>query len=177
MITGEPQINPDVGPRQPDQEDESRVGAITAEMVADYLLCVFHAKGDPLTHLKLQKLVYYVQAWYLALYEEPLFNDRFEAWIHGPVVRVLYDKFKDYSWLPIDYVPATCPDLSEDIVQHIDEVLAVYGDYTAEYLECLVHREHPWIVSRGDLHPLDPSNALIDEKEMMEFYQEMGRTD
>ncbi len=149
---------------------------VTAEIIADYILCYFRDKGDPISHLKLQKLVFYVQAWYLALYEEPLFADRFEGWIHGPVVRRLYTKFKDFSWKPISDIPE-CPNLPDEIKAHIHEVLGVYGDFTAEDLEYMVHRERPWILARGDLHPLEPSNALIDENEMLNFYQEMGKAE
>ncbi len=149
---------------------------MTAETIADYILCRLRDKGEPISHLKLQKLLFYVQAWHLALYEEPLFADRFEAWIHGPVVRKLYTKFKDFSWKPITDI-SECPDVPSDVKDHIHEVLNVYGDFSAEDLEYMVHRERPWIVARGDLHPLEPSTTPIDENEMMTFYQQMGRVE
>lgn len=146
----------------------------TAETIADYVLCRFRDHGAPISHLKLQKLLFYIQAWHLALYEAPLFEDRFEAWIHGPVVRRLYTKYKDFGWKPIMDLPQ-CPDIPSEIRDHIDEVLHVYGDFSAEDLEYMVHRERPWILARGDLHPVEPSNAPIDEIEMMKCCQEMGR--
>ncbi len=149
---------------------------INAEIIADYILCHFRDRGDPISQLRLQKLVFYIQAWHLALYEEPLFEDHFEAWIHGPVVRGLYMKFKDFSWKPITDI-SECPSLPREVEEHIQEVLKVYGDFTAEDLEYMVHRERPWILARGDLHPLEPSTTLIDESHMMKFYQEMGRVD
>ena len=144
----------------------------TADKVADYIICYFQKKGEEITHLKLQKLVYYSQAWFLALHNKRLFNDRFEAWIHGPVVRSLYHRFKDYSWKPI-VEEVDCPIFSNEIDDHIKEVLDAYGELTAEDLEYIVHRETPWLKARGDLHPLEPSTALIDEKEMKSFYKKL----
>jgi len=156
------------------QEEKISTSPMSAEIIADYILCHFRDKGEPISHLKLQKLLFYVQAWHLALYDEPLFGDHFEAWIHGPVVRRLYTKFKDFSWKPITDI-SECPDLPDEVKDHIQEVLDVYGDFSAEDLEYMVHRERPWILARGDLHPLEPCTTLIDESEMTKFYQEMGR--
>jgi uncharacterized phage-associated protein len=144
----------------------------TASDVANYIICYFQAKGEEITHLKLQKLVYYTQAWFLALNNKKLFNDRFEAWIHGPVVRSLYSKFKDYSWKPI-LEKVDCPAFPENIDSHVKEVLDAYGELTAEDLEYIVHRETPWLKARGDLHPLEPSTTFIDEKEMKSFYKRL----
>ncbi|OQY42717.1 MAG: hypothetical protein B6240_13665 [Desulfobacteraceae bacterium 4572_87] len=54
--------------------------------------------GDLISNLKLQKLVYYAQGFYLALYDEPLFNEPIEAWTHGPVIRELY---RSYNEIPV----------------------------------------------------------------------------
>jgi uncharacterized phage-associated protein len=46
---------------------------------------------ESMSHKKLQKLCYYSQAWYCALYNgTPLFEDEVQAWIHGPVIASLY---------------------------------------------------------------------------------------
>ncbi len=55
--------------------------------VAAYIL----EKCGPMTAMKLQKLVYYSQAWHLVWTEKPLFDNRIEAWANGPVVWELYD--------------------------------------------------------------------------------------
>lgn len=54
--------------------------------VADYIL----AQRGPMSAMKLQKLVYYSQAWHLTWAEEPIFDARIEAWANGPVVPLLY---------------------------------------------------------------------------------------
>jgi uncharacterized phage-associated protein len=69
--------------------------------VANYFIWLANETGSFLSNLKLQKLVYYAQAWHLALEESPLFEEDFEAWIHGPVLPTLYQKYESFSWKPI----------------------------------------------------------------------------
>ncbi|MCV5933728.1 DUF4065 domain-containing protein, partial [Escherichia coli] len=75
----------------------------TVNDIAYYLLFFAHEHGDQITPLKLQKLVFYADAWYMALNNgQELIPDQFEAWVHGPVARELYSRFADYKWRPID---------------------------------------------------------------------------
>ena len=61
-----------------------------AQDVANFFIGRFQEAQDPVTNLKLQKLLYYAQGWYLAFFDEPLFDERIEAWLHGPVVPPIY---------------------------------------------------------------------------------------
>ena len=64
---------------------------LTAAQVADYFLSlVDEDAGDSMTNLRLQKLLFYAQAWHLALTNRPLFEEDFEAWVHGPVIPSFY---------------------------------------------------------------------------------------
>lgn len=146
----------------------------SANKVADYILCKIHEYGDLITNLKLQKLVYYAQAWFLALYDEPLFPERLEAWIHGPTQPDLYRRFKDSRWNPISENP-DCPQFDDSRVQpHLDEILDVYGDLTTHHLERLTHQEAPWKIARNGL-PLDvESTAEISHEDMRSFYKKMA---
>lgn len=69
--------------------------------IADYFIAVSNSTHDLITNLRLQKLVYYAQAWHLAIYQEPLFSEDFQAWVHGPVIPQLYTQYKEYKWNPI----------------------------------------------------------------------------
>jgi uncharacterized phage-associated protein len=149
---------------QPIIESQSR--PVTVNDVADFILCRFRDKGEPVDHLKLQKLVYYVQAWHLALFGEPLFNGEIQAWIHGPVQPQLYSRFKEWRWRPIVLEGLRHPDLPKEVSDHIDEVLSIYCGFSGEELESIVHQEEPWLKARAGLPPLEPSNSVIDEKEM-----------
>ena len=143
---------------------------IQASEVADYLIAFSHEHGDPVSNLKLQKLLYYAQAWHLALFDEPLFNDRIEAWVHGPVVPSVYRQFKEWAWMPIAKDPER-PILDQTIQAHLDDVMDVYGSMTAYQLERLTHDEDPWIKARGGIPEDEPSNAVIEQEEMKRFYR------
>lgn len=144
----------------------------TADQVANYILRSAHDAGDVITNLKLQKLIYYAQAWYLALYDEPLFDEEFQAWVHGPVQRELYDRFKNYRWNPIEENP-DLPTLPDEVVQHLDDILAEFGGYGAYELERMVHREDPWIKARKGLPPDEPSTTVISKHDMQEYYRSL----
>ena len=56
-----------------------------ARMTSIFEVARFFLTKESMTHLKLQKLCYYAQAWYLTIYGQRLFNEEFQAWLHGPV--------------------------------------------------------------------------------------------
>ena len=67
--------------------------------VANWFTCSLDREaGDSITHLKLQKLIYYSQAWSLALNGIALFEEDFEAWAHGPVIPEVYQEYKEYGF-------------------------------------------------------------------------------
>lgn len=144
---------------------------MTAHDVAKYIISVSREHGEPISNLKLQKLLYYAQAWHLALYDGALFDERLEAWVHGPAVPPVYGEYKQWSWQPIC---ADVPEIhiaDERIKAHLDEVLDVYGGLTAMYLEKLTHQEDPWLKARGDLPPDVPSHNIISHDDMRNYYR------
>lgn len=146
--------------------------------VADYVISKCISGGDTLSALKLQKLLYYVQAWHLALYNKPLFDEKFQAWVHGPVSRTIFDRFSKektmYSLIrEKDITPGFNPDkvLSKKSQLHIDSVLEVYGRFSGSQLEAMTHDEEPWIQARGGINPISKSEAPLDNKVMAEYYK------
>jgi uncharacterized phage-associated protein len=154
---------------------KSQSRTVTVDDVADFILCRFREKGESVDHLKLQKLVYYVQAWHLALFGEPLFTGEIQAWIHGPVQPQLYSRFKEWRWRPIVLEDLKCPDLPKEVCDHIDEVLSVYAGFSGDELESIVHQEEPWLKARRGLPALEPSHNIIGENEMEVFYLRMAQ--
>ncbi|MDB5349199.1 MAG: putative phage-associated protein [Planctomycetota bacterium] len=143
---------------------------ITARHVARYLLAVAHEHGSFLSNLKLQKLLYYSQGWHLGIYQAPLFPDKFEAWVHGPVIPALYHEFKKYSWRNIDE-EVDKPTFPAEIVEFLEELTGEYLHLDAYQLERMTHRESPWLTARGDL-PIDAlSSTVIDEGLMREHFR------
>jgi uncharacterized phage-associated protein len=146
----------------------------TANHVADYFLAFCHQHGDVLTNLKLQKLVYYAQAWHLALKDKSLFDDRIEAWVHGPVVPSLYRRFKKYGWEPIALQPHA-PAFTNGTEKHLVEVFSVYGRFTAWDLERMTHQEKPWRVARRGLESDEEGHNEIAPQLMRDFYRELAK--
>ncbi len=114
-----------------------------AEDVAQYILSSRDSE-DPISHLKLQKLLYYCQGFHLAIFDKPLFKEAIHHWDHGPVVPQVYNIYKSYgsSSLPIVSVDETT--LNEQAKEIINEVLSVYGQFSAWKLREMTHEESPW---------------------------------
>ncbi len=143
----------------------------TADRIADYILCHFHDRGDDISHLKLQKLVYYAQGWFLGLHGEELFKDRLEAWVHGPVQPELYQRFEQYKYHPITE-EKDCRDFSEKRIKKLlDYILDRYGHFSASQLENMTHEEPTWLNARNGLSPDENGNEIITVDSMKEFFE------
>jgi uncharacterized phage-associated protein len=140
--------------------------------VASYFIGLAHQTEATISNLKLQKLVYYSQAWHLAIHGTPLFEEDFQAWVHGPVVPDLYQKYQAFGWQPIQEDASS--DLSEDVLSFLNEVAEEYFTCDAYELEQMTHVEAPWNQARGDLPPDAPSNAVIKKEWMKEYYGARG---
>lgn len=81
----------------------------TIDAVANYVISKLDEAGGGLNLLKLQKLMFYIQAWHLALKGEPMFLGKFQAWVHGPVNRSLYDRFCQTHMM---YAPISAKDIN-----------------------------------------------------------------
>lgn len=136
--------------------------------VAKYLISKF--PPAQITSLKLQKLLYYSQAWNLAIQGKPLFDEPIEAWVHGPVVRRVFNEYKEYRWRPLPY-PETLPKLSGVSQRHLDEIVRLYGQYSAVQLEHLTHADKPWLDARKGLRPDQSSSSEISCDGMLKFYR------
>jgi uncharacterized phage-associated protein len=142
------------------------------EIAAWFLGNIDREAGDSITHLKLQKLVYYAQAWSLALREAHLFEEDLQAWAHGPVAESVYQRYKGAGWEALP-APEQVPELSPDVVEHLSSILVTYGDFSAKHLERMTHAEAPWLEARADL-PLEArSNSPISKELMGRFYRDL----
>jgi uncharacterized phage-associated protein len=145
----------------------------TALQVADWFRgAVDRDAGDAVTHLKLQKLVYYAQAWSLALLGRPLFTEDVRAWAHGPVALSVWHEFKGYGWEALP-PPDEAPEFDDETTELLRDVLRSYGEHSARKLEELTHGEEPWQRARGNLPPEASSSAVIPKDHMRRFYQKL----
>jgi uncharacterized phage-associated protein len=137
---------------------------VSVHDVAAYIL----KRLGSMTTMKLQKLVYYAQAWSLVWDESPLFAETIEAWANGPVVRELYDRhrgrFRVSDW---DGNPNA---LSKAQKETVDAVLGYYGDKSSMWLSNLTHREDPWMNARVGVSSTQRSDREIPIDAMAEYY-------
>ncbi len=134
--------------------------------VAAYIL----DRHGGMTTWKLQKLVYYSQAWSLVWDQRPLFSDRIEAWANGPVCPLLYSTHRGEFY--VDQISCGDPNkLTIDERETIDAVLRYYGDKHPQWLSDLTHAEAPWKDARGALPPGAPCTNVITHEAMAGYYE------
>jgi uncharacterized phage-associated protein len=143
------------------------MAAATANLVAECVISLSHEKQSPVSNLKLQKLLYYSQAWHLALYRDPLFDEDTEAWVHGPVVPAVFRYYRDCRW---NSIPDARIHNAYSFRPHLEEVWKAYGSFNAYDLERLTHSEDPWKIARTGLAPDASSNNIISKQSMLEYY-------
>lgn len=135
--------------------------------VAAYIL----KQAGPMTAMKLQKLVYYSQAWSLVWDEKPIFDETIEAWANGPVVRGLYNLHAG-SFSVSTLMTGDATALTADERETVDSVLRFYGGKSAQWLSDLTHQEAPWKDARAKagLRDGDHGTAEITPAAMAEYY-------
>jgi len=140
----------------------------TVHDVAAYIL----QKQSPMTGMKLQKLVYYSQAWSLVWDERPLFEETIEAWANGPVVRELYRVHRGKFLVSAGDVPGNASKIDEKAAEAIDSVLKFYGDKEPQWLSDLTHAEDPWKDARNKagLQPGERGTAEISPTSLYRYY-------
>lgn len=136
--------------------------------VAAYIL----KKKGLMSTMKLQKLVYYSQAWSLVWDEKPLFQENIEAWANGPVVRDLFDYHR--GRYQIDTIEiGNSQLLNQEQRDTVDVILNDYGDQSAQWLSELTHHEDPWMNARKGLPPLERGNRIISLDSMADYYSSL----
>lgn len=147
----------------------------TALQVARHLVQIACADEDPLTHLRLQKLLYYVQGWSLAIRNRPMFADRIEAWVHGPVVPAVWQKFTKHGRQVI------LPDQERAAVgltpgeqDFVARVWDAYKDFSAFRLRAMTHNEPPWKKARRGLPSDHYSGEEITQQFLREYFSSLN---
>lgn len=135
--------------------------------VAAYIL----AKLGPVSAIKLQKLVYYCQAWSLVWDERPIFGERIEAWVSGPVVPELFNYHK--GQFIVSEIPGNLEHLDQDAIDTINAIIDFYGQKSPQWLSDLTHREAPLRKARQGVPDGVRSNAVISLESMAEYYSSL----
>lgn len=145
-----------------------RKGARSMANVLDVAAYILNKKGS-ITTWKLQKLVYYSQAWSLVWDDSPIFNEPIEAWANGPVVRRLFEAHRgQFSVLNIPN--SDINNLTSEEKATIDSVIEYYGGETSQFLSDLTHMEDPWRKAREGVPDDCRSDKVISLESMAEYY-------
>lgn len=135
--------------------------------VAQYIL----EKHGPMTAMKLQKLVYYSQAWSIVWDDFELFPEEIEAWKNGPVVRQLWEDHR--GKYHVDQIErGRSRNLNAEQNATVDEILKFYGHRSAQWLSDLTHMEDPWkdAWAQGE-------NTIITKEALAEYYSSIEPPD
>ncbi len=134
--------------------------------------------GDTLSHLKLQKLIYYYQSWHVSIFNKPLFDEPIQAWCHGPVVPSIYYQYEKYK---NEAIPDSLNSSKDDFkVKPTDNqrslmelILNHYGELSASHLSDLTHKEQPWLNARGNLGTKERSQEVISMSSIINYYGDL----
>ena len=122
---------------------------ISPEELAKYVIKV-HSRPEEwefITNLKLQKILYYIQWFHLAFFDEPFFDEDIYARQYWPVVKSVYNNYKDKwsSGITELYEDDDFTKLiSTDQQNLVSSVWDNYWQYSAFKLVEMTHDEFPW---------------------------------
>jgi putative zinc finger/helix-turn-helix YgiT family protein len=125
-----------------------------------------------ITPLALQKLLYFAQGFQKAFADIFIFEEDCEAWMHGPVYRNIYEKYKCYGFNPIEEKDLSFENinLSEDEKELLDHIILYFGCYSGKVLESMTHLEKPWRVARSGLKDWESSDRIIEKEEISSYF-------
>lgn len=149
-----------------------------SEKMLGVIACIFE-ELEEVTPLMLQKLLYFIQGIYSALYGKPLFEEDCRAWVHGPVYPEVYTLFRDFKYNPIDDVrfgllKGTDDVLTEEERDVIDRVVNTFGIYGGKVLEKITHNEEPWKSARKGYGDQVPSSELVSKDSIRKYYESVN---
>ena len=157
--------------------------AYDARQVANFFLDLADERGTPLTTMSLLKLIYYAHGWYLAEHNQPLIENRFEAWENGPVVRVVYRQFRDSAAKPIEgraffFDPVSRKkqtaqhDFSNDVASFLASIFEEYARHHAFTLSDMTHEDGgPWDKAWNDKHGTVNPGMVISNDEIKQYFR------
>lgn len=133
------------------------------------------SEETPITHLALQKLLYFTQSWSMALIGSEIFHDDCQAWAHGAVYPKVYDLFKRFRYMPLPKVYLTAA-FDEKELKVLDMVKQYYFDvYSAKALEKICHKEEPYQKAREGCSEGETCNTIIQKKDIASYYNHISR--
>jgi len=130
---------------------------------------------EEVTPLALQKMLYYSQDFYKIFYGKYLFDNDCEAWVHGPVYKDIYFKYRDYGYNPIEdkNLKFKNIELTEGEKELLDSIIDNFGCYSAKTLERMTHSERPWRYTRKNLKPKEKCDQIIKKELITDYFNDV----
>lgn len=161
---------------------------LTAIDLSFIIIAYLNEKGDPVTNKKLQKLLYFTNAWHLAYFDYSLIKDEeSQAWRFGPVYTTSYHKFKAAKFEPINLKKhyKKFKDSPKELYNYffsenkinndqqnlIKTILFKYSGFSAYELEVISHNDPPWIQSRKGCGEFENCTNSISNKVISQAYK------
>ncbi len=137
------------------------------DLVINYIL----SQCSDITNMALQKTLYYAQGFCYAFHHSFLFAEDCEAWVHGPVYREVYSRYRNYCFDPIDRVNAfDFSSLTGEEVLLLDNIIRHVCCYSGKTLEYFTHTETPWVSARLGISPEVSSDRIISKQAIGEYF-------
>ena len=160
---------------------------VNIEALSNYIISYCQITGVSITPLKLQKLLYYIQAWHITLLEKnTLFEELPEAWVNGPVYRSVYHRYKSKFFKNESikgfsnqemkrHINSSLNNLqvSQNQMNLINDVLKAYSKFGDDRLVMMTHSEAPWNEARKGLSLLERSENKLDIEIMYDYFNRM----
>lgn len=156
--------------------------------IARYLINKSFEKGHPISNLKLQKLLYYVQGVFLVAYDSPCFSQPIEAWGFGPVVSSVYHEYKEFganniprieeyftsyfddnSKITMGFKPYDEGCLDTKVKEIADIVIDTFLTTSATDLVSITHQQDPW----KNIYSTSRKNIVISNESIKNYFSKI----
>lgn len=153
--------------------------------ISQYIINYCNDKEIDISNLKLQKLLYFIQAKFLYEKGEPCFVEKIQAWKYGPVVPEVYHEYKNYGSMIIDkidyvyqnneiswdnkYLKFDDNEITFEDKKYIAEVCDVLSNISANSLVDITHSQRPWI----DAYEKHVNNIITNDS-IISYFKEIN---
>lgn len=151
---------------------------INYDELASYIIMKCNKDNKDISNKKLQKMVFYCQAYHIARYKEKLIDNEFEAWVHGAVLPVLYNDYSCYGYRNINIYNEeeynnSRNNLGEYLSDFLDRIIDKFSSLSANEIEDLNHNELPWQEARTGYAANENCNEVISEECIYNYYSQL----
>ena len=124
---------------------------------------------ESMSHKKLEKLLYLAYGYTFVILNKNLFDNEFYAYVHGPIVKAIYNQYQDYGLSEIGKISIK-PKFDADTEDVLEQVWQVYGKYDGIELESIVRQTMPWQKARQGISNLDGRGYKISQQDIADYF-------